>query len=259
MNAKKPTKLGRGTDTLDRGAWNQFLDDVASARKSLGNPKTIWYRGHTNAAWRLTPSLLRDPRLASKERFLFAEYSRYSTRLIGQKRNEWELLFDMQHYGIPTRLLDWSESLGVAVAFTVLQRYGEVSDSALYVLDPIRLNEKSGIEGIKRVDDDLAFSYREVYWNHRPFAPEYPIAIDPPFQNERMYAQRGTFTVHGRNTEPLEIQRSKEVRRVVLPQAALRGASEFLEHGGFNEFSIYPDLFGMARHLGRLVRADWAS
>jgi FRG domain-containing protein len=252
----KPTKRTGQTQPSIRAAWNEFLDQVARARKSLGDPKTIWYRGHTNAAWQLIPSLLRDPRVASKERFLFNEYSRYSTRLVGQKRNEWELLFDMQHYGIPTRLLDWSESLGVAVAFTVLQRYGEVSDSAVYVLDPVRLNEKSGIEGIKRVDDDQAFSYREVYWNHRPFAPEYPIAIDPPFQNERMYAQRGTFTVHGRNTEPLEHQRPREVRRVVLPRAALGGATEFLEHGGFNEFSIYPDLFGMARHLGRLVRAE---
>ena len=37
----------------------------------------------------------------------------------GYPQTDWEQLFAMQHYGMPTRLLDWSENLFVAAYFAM--------------------------------------------------------------------------------------------------------------------------------------------
>lgn len=49
---------------------------------------------------------------------------------------EWSTLFDMQHYEVPTRLLDWTTTLGVAIAFALMDRDGTDGAAAIYVLDP---------------------------------------------------------------------------------------------------------------------------
>jgi hypothetical protein len=52
--------------------------------------------------------------------------------------SEWDEYFLMQHYGLPTRFLDWSESALVALYFAVgaEPRRHEPSDAAVWMLDP---------------------------------------------------------------------------------------------------------------------------
>lgn len=228
--------------------WYEFLDEVRRAKHELGNPKNIWYRGHSNSMWALVPSLHRLPNGTAQEHNAFHEFERSAARLFKRRDNEWQTLFDMQHYGLPTRLLDWTEALGVATAFAILDSASSSVDAAIFVLDPTALNKASGITGIREIPSD-AFEYKKVYWDHVPFAATYPIAIDPTFQNNRMIAQRGTFTVHGTVASGLETQCPNVVRKVVLPAATRGEAAGFLEDANLNAYSIYPDIVGMARHL----------
>jgi hypothetical protein len=81
----------------------------------------------------------------------------------------------------------------------------------------------------------------------------YPIAINPPFQNARMLAQKGAFTIHSNNPQPLEEQCPESVRKIPLPNNAKEGARQFLEYANLNEYSIYPDIVGMASHIRKLA------
>ena len=93
-------------------AWNDFLEKVKQAESELGNPREIWYRGHSQESWKLNPSLHRYSDWESKEKELFSEFSQTASRLFDKRNNDWEILFDMQHYWIPTRLLDWTTVMG---------------------------------------------------------------------------------------------------------------------------------------------------
>lgn len=47
----------------------------------------------------------------------------------------------MQHYGAPTRLMDWSENTLVALLLENLTEKEKNSDPAVWFLNPIKLNE----------------------------------------------------------------------------------------------------------------------
>ena len=56
--------------------------------------------------------------------------------------DEW--LFLAQHVGLPTRLLDWTEGLFVALYFALLEK-----EPTIWMLDPIELNRRSSSEPIE--------------------------------------------------------------------------------------------------------------
>ena len=256
MPSKKPIGARGRVSNQTRvapGAWETFMSEVRRAREELGNPETVWYRGHWSSAYSLLPSLVRVPGGLSKEQPLFHKYRQAAAHLMKERDSDWDTLFDMQHYGIPTRLLDWTETLGVAVFFALGT---EPNEAAVYLLDPTKLNRQAtGSREIKH-SDDPGFSYRSVYWNKVPFAPRLPIALEPPFQNGRLFAQRGTFTVHGDDERSLDAQCPDCIRKVLLPSVARKGAAEFLQFASLNELSIFPDMVGIASHIRNLLLAE---
>lgn len=243
----KATKLAAETPR----SWSEFLESVREARDNLGNPKTVWYRGQSHSKFTLVPALVRVANGLQKEQALFDEYERSAARLLTKRVDDWELLIDMQHYGIPTRLLDWTDVLGIALAFALYNSNDDHEDSAIYVLDPLALNKESGLEEIKRVPNEKDFSYKSIYWRGKPLKASYPIAIDCALQNDRLVAQSGSFTVHGSKLNPIDEQVPGCIHKIVLSSSVKPEAREFLEYANLNAFSIYPDIVGMARHISR--------
>lgn len=231
--------------------WPQFLSQVRDARRELGQSDVIWYRGHPSPEYTLLPSLFRYPGGAKKEKELFREYERWSALLHDERTNDWDILVDMQHYGIPTRLLDWTDVLGIAIAFALFDSTSDSLPSAVYMLNPKGLNDLSGPREIKRPGKDTNFSYKSIYWEGQPIKPAHPIAIDALMRNRRIAAQNGTFTVHGTNPKPLEHQAPDLIRKIILQPTAKSNAREFLEHANLNPYTIFPDPVGMAQHLRR--------
>lgn len=249
-----PTRKSPMTSTA-ASSWDELLDCVKQAKKVLGNPEQLWFRGQSRAHYALLPSLLRTPDGAQKEQLLFQKFIQYSFRHFPRRTSDWETLFDMQHYGIPTRLIDWSENLGIATFFAVNYRGQNArhEDAAIYLLDAIALNGYSSLSSIPFVPEDQDFDYKKVYWHKKPFAPIYPIAIQPLFQNDRILAQKGMFTVHGDNTDPIESLCPKAVKKIVVKPNAVVGAQEFLEVANIDARSVYPDMAGIADYVRQVA------
>lgn len=234
-------------------AWNDFLAEVREAERELGSPLEPWYRGHSNHEWLLTPSLPREQNWEIKEKELFFEFTKTAARLFDKRSNDWETLFDMQHYWIPTRLLDWTTVMGVAIAFILHGDYENTLDSAVFILDPVALNRLSGRDDVISVPEDKSFDYKTIYWEKRPVQIERPLAVRPSQISERLRAQKGTFTVFGTAAATFEHSAAACFRKVVLPAKAKADAREFLKWANLDEYTIYPDIVGMARHITRKI------
>jgi len=232
--------------------WTDFLESVKQAKTELGNPDVLWYRGHPNSRFYLLASLLRFKNGIDKEKQLFANFKKFSDRILKRRDSDWETLFEMQHFGVPTRLLDWSETFGVALFFaaTYNQSHHPDQDAALYLLDPLALNGLSGVGEVFRVpQDESKFNYTKIYWEHTPFSPNAPIAIEPIFINDRMLAQRGVFTVHHDKIDPIEDTFPSAIKKVIIPNGIMPACLEFLDLSNINIFSVFPDLAGISGYL----------
>ncbi|MDN3553102.1 FRG domain-containing protein, partial [Halomonas almeriensis] len=110
---------------------------------------SVWYRGQSNKEWPLLPGYLRLDAPPS-ESTLIKQFKQSAAMLVQNTPAEsFDWLFLMQHYGVPTRLLDWSESPLVALYFSVEEGAADQDqDAALWSLRPSELNKNAGINNV---------------------------------------------------------------------------------------------------------------
>jgi hypothetical protein len=123
-----------------------FLNEL-KLRKRLGQP--IWYRGQEKVNWGLAPTIARARGGITAEIPLITRFKQNALPLLDERpANEWEWLFVMRHHGVPTRLLDWTESPLTALYFAVHRAPN--SDGAIWGLLPIALNEEVSTSGLRQ-------------------------------------------------------------------------------------------------------------
>src|ERR1035438_9784008 len=86
---------------------------ISSLKDHWNTTSHLWFRGQPVYEYELTPSLFRQG--TSQCRFhearMYYEFQRRHHEQSFTHRSVREWLALMQHYGIPTRLLDWSTNL----------------------------------------------------------------------------------------------------------------------------------------------------
>ena len=118
-------------------------DLIANLRSDTNPDETTWFRGHSDLAWTLEPSLNRAGYADAFESSirLYKKFVQNSVKLIANPpTEEYEWMFYMQHYGIPTNLMDWSESPLVGLYFAVEDQLHHAKDGSLYLLEPNTFN-----------------------------------------------------------------------------------------------------------------------
>jgi hypothetical protein len=248
--------------------WQSFLDGIDKARKSLKleEGEECFFRGHADCTWALLPTLLRhakkmgfsDLDLRSLEADLFFEFQSRARDLHNNALSDWEILQFMRHHGVATRLLDWTEVFGVALYFAT-HNVPEGATPCIWLFNPYALNAHEdswetrdlispeylgGKEGWKYSDFMIDFDDLKFGWQH-------PIALYPIQRSARLHAQRGYFTIHGDRIDTLDKIAPKVVKKVDIPLAVIPDAKKFLEMAGINDYSMFPDLDGLARDLHR--------
>lgn len=243
-------------DTYTAKSYQEIYDLVLEIKRSHFENDEIWFRGQGVNTYLLKPSLLRIKNGKEKEKTIFIEYKRLVKGIGLSKNSEWETLIDMQHYGVPTRLLDWTSNLGIALYFASTSAIDE-QPMALYIMNPIELNALSGKKGIPVLPNDaMGLSYVMNYIDQNPFPATYPIAVKCDNVNSRVKAQSGMFTIHGDEEEFAEIDiitnlldKKSSIYKIEISIEALDSIKEYLDITGIKDYTIFPDIQGIAAHL----------
>jgi len=199
------------------------------------------------------------------------------------KNKGWNQYFLMQHYKISTRLLDWTENALIALFFTICDSNLKKDDAVVWILQPALLNNftiqnitgsndsfYSIIPGIDtQAEQSLINSSNELRLNEltrrylwMDFINKeeenlksiyYPLAMYPPYLDERMSAQQSCFTIFGNKINGLlsidNNSSSEFLNSIKVSSTNKNTILNELKMLGINYCSIYPDLDGLGQSI----------
>ena len=241
----------------------------------------IWFRGVNDSSLPLLPGAYWRRRCP--EESLVLSFRNMAVSLLStEPADEWEWYYLMQHYGLPTRLLDWTEQPLIALYFACITGRPRKAP-CVWVMDPLALNRLTGDEAIVVPESDgptkywlpsycgkhlQPYDFSHADWpglSRRAQLPmrdnRQPLAIFPKRHNPRIVAQRGVFTVHGTDPTPIDTlpildrrRRDSRLAKIVIPAGARLSLLRDLWAVGVNRTAIFPEPQSVADDLVRLYR-----
>lgn len=179
---------------------------------------TSWFRGEDRDFGHLVPKLFRNveqdkvAEALDRERRFQLEFRRRARTFMPQvdPDDHWAWYFLVQHYGGPTRLLDWTQDAATALFFALDTCSRDEDTPIVHVLAPTALTTFATSELEGRTDPAGRVPYaqqdfvqpwirnvRNESMSGSGAIPRSPVPIFPPHLDQRMEAQKSCFTLFG--------------------------------------------------------------
>jgi hypothetical protein len=240
----------------------ESLSDFFAVFHSLLEPGRIfWFRGHSRSEYELCPSALRHEDQGKREigLGLIAEMKRFLEMKLPRPPAPDDHLGWMQvaqHYGLPTRLLDWTQNAAVALFFACCSN--EKNDGLVAILNPIELNQRVDPR-VPRVfnaqkDSSIIGPYLELDGTLAKRGGKHTIAINPTWNTERIALQQGAFTLHGSRKFALCRTQVSSLLYVPILREHKAGLLNELARVGIGEMFIFPEPEHVCAHLKRQAK-----
>lgn len=273
----------------------QYLDLITEASKETppspnhspsDEPRTFWFRGQADVSWKLIPFIQREfkgllshpKQFHEKERMYCNDFQHSASVFLENKPDlddfpAWLTL--MQHYGLPTRLLDWSQSALFALYFAIVndtvlddpEHKKQLPDGTVWLLDPLSLNTFAALE-------EPAYLYHMEHKNVRAVVRSaFRTTVDPGWEehqktivacyatlcDRRVANQQSAFTVHSTLKPLKDIATEWEeshpdrplLQRIIIPGPAKYHILDELYMSGITHRTVFPDLEHVARDIRR--------
>ncbi len=213
----------------------EFISEVKKDLRKWEPGTKPWFRGESgNRKYSLCPKIAVFEH--NHENYLLQSFRRQAGGLanVPDRGNIDQCLFLAQHYGVPTRLLDWTEGALLSLYFAVNK---DNPYPRVFMLNPRKLNELAGVptyppnyplswvhigalyirlawenRDLEKIKLSMQEQAKAAYGNQenqdqaqlkrelkaiQDIKLEVPIAFPATYQEQRMIAQRSCFTIHG--------------------------------------------------------------
>jgi hypothetical protein len=242
---------------------DQWINDRGWARAPNEPRATVVYRGAPVPGRRLESGLLRRGNAyAKRERHILGAFQRYAYRTGRADWSDWEWLALAQHYGLPTRLIDFTFSPLIALHFATVSHAGE--EGVLWAVDYMQVHDelpqslrelmeqdRTGLFGIEQL---ARAAPRLRDFDRMAVDGQFAVFWEPPSIEERIVNQSAVFCAMSSSTARLDDwlqEHPGRGRLLALSAEAKTEARERLDLAGITERLLFPDLSGLAAWIAR--------
>jgi hypothetical protein len=197
----------------------------------------IIFRGQGDKEWKLIPKSGRPEfwenySPSATEKGVFEAWIRYSKLFLTKDPNNlWDYLAIAQHYGLSTRLLDWTKNPLVATYFACSEAMDK--DAYIYILTVDEVK-------IPSIDDPFDCKGYKVFF--------------PSGLASRIINQRGVFTISEEPNVPVDKNSDFEIEKILIKKNAKTDILESLNFLNINELSIFQDLVSLSNYLNDYIK-----
>lgn len=256
----------------------QRLEKVTGTKKGL-----LYYRGHSKSSYQLEPSVYRNSGWIANEATMLKELILRCPNDFSGGISTFQSLVKMQHYSLPTRLLDLTSNPLVALYFAcaahpesdedgevIVLRYG-INQVKYYDSDTVSvianlsrrpINFKvpldgdvdtfNGGENIKLLLHDVRQDKPYFESKIRPGDLGKVLCVKPKLDNPRIIRQDGAFLlfgVDGDKAKAASLEDNSVVERIKINRDKKKELSTQLEALGISKATMFPEIEQVATHI----------
>lgn len=282
-------------DSISISSLSEYTDAITSIRNNIiedGKSETLFFRGQSNKSWDIRPSIFRDSLISVEHKIIQTAIARVPQEF-RECSSAFEELTKLQHYGLPTRLLDITMNPLVALYFACLptakvkDKEGNdvYPDGIVYICTGYEEHEKSYkakiLSKITKIGFDGDFTLKDLKTSlgiNRDIDPESfikliqdTIFVMPSYSNSRLIRQSGAFLISGAinvTVDEHDLWNSKvaksvknlnqeiDKKHIIIPQDSKEKLLDELDFFNINESTLFPELEHQMSHIKK-VGAKW--
>jgi hypothetical protein len=249
-------------------SWSELCEAVFqdSWQENLGRFRTNYaFRGVSDRSVPLVNRYVRTCGENSKlEYHLLRNFRKYArVKAPNDLSSDWRVLTIGQHYGLPTRLIDWTYSPFVAVHFAT----GDIAkyhlDGVIWMVDFVKVNRllPSPFSDVLAAVGSNTFTV-EMLEEALPGIADFDnlstedlaLFFEPPSLDDRIINQYAFFSVMSKATASLGdwlLNHPDVYKRIVIPAELKWEVRDKLDQANITERLLFPGLDGLAAWLGR--------
>jgi hypothetical protein len=207
------------------------LSELLRVFENRASKRIMHFRGQVRD-WSLRPSLAREG-VSEQEREKEPECFKRLAEILPNV-NDWERATIAQHYGVPTRLLDWSENPLVGIYFAIEDNKYDNEDGVIWVFE-----DKTAVAGnvasLRGGSGPRSLNYPRPYRAWKVIQYKIP----------RTIAQRGSVTSQPDLSKKFDEQEfdpnTQSLRKFIVPKNTKRHLRKQLSILGVTEQRLFPD------------------
>ena len=209
------------------------------------------YRGQANSSWGLDSSMTRQAKYLANEAEMYYEIQSLKPDAFQNDTTIYERLITMQHFGMPTRLLDITRNPLVAIFFACNNFECKNDDGVIFTFSPTNKTDFLNFE------DDRLTKHLPALFNHNGNGKD----PDPDgflskiwfikgiAKNQRINNQSGDFIFVGKGKQVKAELHQLPKMAIVIDFETKKILLEQLESLNIHGGAVYPDLTHMSNYI----------